>query len=190
MSSVMRGERSALAALVERHHAALLGYLYRMLGGDRPLAEDLTQDTFIRLLSSSNYQEARPFRPWLYAIATNLARDHFKAAGTRHAARGVVYTSMRGEPVSDTPGPEEQVLAKETGAEVARAISRLAPEYRSALLLRFYGGLSLQEIALVLDVPLGTVKSRLSVGCRRLRDRLAPAVQAPTSDEAESTAKR
>ena len=182
MARVMQGERSALAMLVERHHSALLGYLYRMLGGDRPLAEDLTQETFVRLLTSNSYQKARPFRPWLYAIATNLARDHFKAASTRHSSVGWDYahTVKGNEPVSGTPGPEERVLAMEMGAEIAKAIARLAPEYRSALLLRFYGELSLQEIALALDVPLGTVKSRLSVGCRRLRDLLAPGVQATT----------
>jgi RNA polymerase sigma-70 factor (ECF subfamily) len=191
MACVMRGERSALATLVERHHSALLGYLYRMLGGDRPLAEDLTQETFVRLLTSSSYQQARPFRPWLYAIATNLARDHFKAASTRHSsgdgdcAHANTYRVERSEPVSGTPGPEERVLAMETGAEIAEAIARLAPEYRSALLLRFYGELSLQEIALALDVPLGTVKSRLSVGCLRLRDLLAPGVQASVSTPEE-----
>lgn len=171
MAAVMAGERTALATLVERHHSGLLSYLYRILGSDRALAEDLVQETFVRLLTSKTYQPTRPFKSWLYSIATNLARDHFKSAAARHSLGQCDLPY--GEPVSNTPGPEESALAAETGAEIAQAIAGLAPEYRSALLLRFYGGLSLQEIALSLEVPLGTVKSRLSVGCRRLRDLLA-----------------
>lgn len=169
MTAVQAGDRPALGRLVERHHRPLIGYLYRLSGGDRPLAEDLAQETFVRLLRGSCYQVGRPFKPWLYAIATNLARDHFKAAYTRHTVAPVETA----DPVDAAPGPEEVALAAEQGGEVAVALRRLGPEYRAALLLRFYGDLSLQEIAIALDVPLGTVKSRLSVGCRRLRVLLA-----------------
>lgn len=173
MSRVLAGEQSALAVLVERHHSPLIGYLYRMVDGDRALAEDLTQETFIRLITSKSYVSTRPFKPWLYAIATNLARDHFKAAATRYSAgdRAMLGSTPT---MDEAHGPEEIALRLEKGVEVANAIALLAPEYRSTLLLRFYGEMSLQEIALSLDVPLGTVKSRLSVGCCRLRDLLAP----------------
>ncbi|MCC6804808.1 MAG: RNA polymerase sigma factor, partial [Anaerolineae bacterium] len=68
------GDRSAMSALVERHYDALMGYLYRMTRGDRALAEDLAQETFLRALRGiGGYQHARPFKPWLYAIATNIA---------------------------------------------------------------------------------------------------------------------
>ncbi len=172
MSRVIAGERSPLTTLVERHHGPLIGYLYRMVGGDRALAEDLTQETFIRLITSKSYISTRPFKPWLYAIATNLARDHFKAAATRYSGDQHGEYSNE-EAISELAGPEERALSAERHADVVSAIGRLATEYRAALLLRFYGELSLQEIALSLDVPLGTVKSRLSVGCRRLRELLA-----------------
>jgi RNA polymerase sigma-70 factor, ECF subfamily len=173
MAAVLRGDRAALGVLVERHHGPVLGYLYRLTGG-RQLAEDLAQETFLALLRDSKaatYAPERPFKPWLYAIATNLARDHFKSASVRHAA---------GEPEEalltlhdDAPGPEERAIAADEGSRVAAAISRLGEEYRVALLLRFYQGLSLQEIAGAMRIPLGTVKSRLSVGTRRLRELLA-----------------
>src|ERR1700674_5096205 len=83
MLQVMRGETDALAPLVTRHHSPLLGYLYRLLGGNRALAEDLAQETFLRVLEQDNYQAGRPFKPWLYSIATHLAHDHFRAANTR-----------------------------------------------------------------------------------------------------------
>src|SRR5512136_866761 len=84
---VQRGGTSELAALIQRHHSPLLGFLYRLTGGDRSLAEDLTQEAFLRALRSiQQYQTSRPFKPWLYAIAVNVARDHFKRAEMRYAA--------------------------------------------------------------------------------------------------------
>ncbi len=173
MRRVMQGERAALAALVERYHAPLLGYLYRLCNGNQPLAEDLTQECFLALLRADRYAPERPFKPWLYAIATNLARDHFRSASVRHAAdEPEEHWLALHDPV---PGPEELALAAEQGRAVARAISQISEEYRAALLLRFYNGLSLQEIADALHVPLGTVKSRLSVGTRQLRELLTAA---------------
>ncbi|MEO8288271.1 MAG: RNA polymerase sigma factor [Chloroflexota bacterium] len=175
MGRVKLGGGEALSLLVERHHSPLIGYLYRMVGGDRALAEDLVQETFVRVITSRSYRPTQPFKPWLYAIATNLARDHFKAADTRYLAGDpdIVGSGERAADQGVAPGPEDAVLRAERGQEVAAAMARLSPEYRSALLLRFYGELSLQEIAAALGIPVGTVKSRLSVGCRRLRDLLA-----------------
>src|SRR3954447_15949399 len=81
---LQQGDRGALTALVERHYDSLLGYLYRMTRGDRSLAQDLVQETFLRALRGiGGYQYPRPFKPWLYAIATNLARNHYTSADTR-----------------------------------------------------------------------------------------------------------
>jgi RNA polymerase sigma-70 factor, ECF subfamily len=170
MASVAGGSREALAILVKHHYGPTLGYLFRLTGGNRPLAEDLVQETFAALLSRGGYEAGRPFKPWLYAIATNLARDHFKSAAVRHAA---LPGDELPETISTAPGPEEHALAAEQGREVAAAIGQMAEEYQVVLVLRFYQGLSLQEIAQALDVPLGTVKSRLSVGVRRLRQVLS-----------------
>lgn len=168
MMRAMRGNREALGVLVERYYSLLLGYLYRLVGGDRPLAEDLAQETFLRLFQRGGYASGRPFRPWFYAIATNLVRDHVKSAVARHSAQHEgeeALLALRDE----APGPEEHAVAAEEADEVARALSCLGSEYREVILLRFYQGLSLNEIAEILGIPLGTVKSRLSVGTRRLR---------------------
>ena len=174
MAAVMAGDQVALAALVTRHHAPLLGYLYRLAGGDRQLSEDLVQETLLHVLRQYTYQFDRPFKPWLYMIATNLARDYFKSAAVRQCWR-------EGDPegallrLDDSePSPEEHALAAEQGNEVRAALAQLREEYRVVLLLRFYQGFSLQEIAETLQIPLGTVKSRLSVGVHRLRSALAP----------------
>lgn len=169
MTAVMAGDQSALTALVTRHHSALLGYLYRLTGGDRPLAEDLVQETFLRVLQQRSYRADHPFKPWLYAIATNLARDTFKSSAVRCRYRVDDGEEALLHLYDSAPGPEERALSAEQGSEVMAALNQLGEEYRVALLLRFYQGLSLQEIAETLRVPLGTVKSRLSVGTHRLR---------------------
>jgi RNA polymerase sigma-70 factor (ECF subfamily) len=174
MAGMMAGEAAALAALVERHHSPLLGYLYRLVNGDRPLAEDLCQETFLRLMQQRSYQYGRPFKPWLYAIATNLARDYYKSAAVSHALRQSETEAAIQEPHDTAPGPEAAALAAEQGREIAAALGRLSEKYRVALLLRFYNGFSLQEIADTLHIQLGTVKSRLSVGTHRLREMLMP----------------
>ncbi len=167
MAEVMLGKEAALTILVERHYGQLLGYLYRYVGGNRPLAEDIVQETFLRVLQQHSYQQGRPVKPWLYTIATNLVRDHFKSATINHMIQPC-EAILAG--VQDSAlGPEEQVVLAEQGGIVAHAIGQLTDEYRATLLLRFYNGLSLQEIADVLHIPLGTVKSRLSVGTRQLR---------------------
>jgi RNA polymerase sigma-70 factor (ECF subfamily) len=174
MAAVMAGDQVALAALVTRHHAPLLGYLYRLVGGDGQLAEDLVQETLLHVLRQRTYQSHRPFKPWLYAIATNLARDYFKSAAVRQCWREGDEGEALLHLYDSAPGPEERALAAEQGSEVRAALAQLREEYRVVLLLRFFQGFSLQEIAETLHIPLGTVKSRLSVGVHRLRDVLVP----------------
>jgi RNA polymerase sigma-70 factor (ECF subfamily) len=174
MTAVMAGDQVALAALVTRHHAPLLGHLYRLAGGDRPLAEDLVQETLLHVLRQRTYRCDRPFKPWLYMIATNLARDYFKSAAVRQRWRESDSEEAFLHLYDREPSPEEQVLAVEQGSEVRAALARLREEDRVVVLLRFYQGFSLQEIAEALHIPLGTVKSRLSAGVHRLRTVLDP----------------
>src|SRR6266849_3381951 len=174
MIAVMAGDQVALAALVTRHHAPLLGYLYRLVGGDRQLSEDLVQETLLHVLRQRVYPSDRPFKPWLYTIATNLARDYFKSAAVRHRWRSGDAEEVLFHLSDSEAGPEERALAAEQGSEVRAALAQLREEYRVVLVLRFYQGFSLQEIAETLQIPLGTVKSRLSVGVHRLRAVLAP----------------
>ncbi len=149
MTAVMAGDHVALATLVTRHHGPLLGYLYRLVGGDQQLSEDLVQETLLHVLRQRTYQSDRPFKPWLYMIATNLARDYFKSAEVRQCWQR---------------GDAEETLLHLYDSAAGPVV----------LLLRFYQGFSLQEIAETLHIPLGTVKSRLSVGVHRLRILLAP----------------
>jgi RNA polymerase sigma-70 factor, ECF subfamily len=168
---IQQGDRDALTMLVERHHDPLLGFLYRMTGGDRTLAEDLVQETFLRILRSiQQYQHPRPFKPWLYMIATNLTRDHYKRADMRHT---MSMPDNLGEIASQHETlPEDAMVFRHEAKRVALAIQELPAHQREAVILRYYQELSLAEIAAVLEVPLGTVKSRISLGLGRLRTAL------------------
>lgn len=162
---VQRGRMQDLTALVKRHHHPLVGFLYRMTGGDRALAEDLVQETFLRVVHTiRQYQHPRPFKAWLYAIATNLTRDYFKRADTRRAAD---------LPEDDARGAPDEALAQtEDDHTVAAALAALPEHQRVVVVLRYYQELSLAEIADALDIPVGTVKSRLSLGLGRLKELL------------------
>jgi RNA polymerase sigma-70 factor (ECF subfamily) len=166
---VQQGREADLRWLVERHHAPLLGFLWRMTNGDRPLAEDMVQETMMRMLHGiKGYDGGRPFKPWLYQIAVNVTRDYYKQAEMRHtqSANGAM------DLVAAVQRPETAVIAQETVNEAVTAVHDLPPHQREAILLRYSEGLSLAEIAAVLDIPVGTVKSRLSLGLKQLRAQL------------------
>jgi RNA polymerase sigma-70 factor (ECF subfamily) len=171
LEAALAGEMAALTILVERHQRELTGYLNRLVGADWALAQDLVQETFLRVLGQPITRAERPFRPWLYTIATNLARDHFKASATRLSAP--LAAEQETALVDEAPSPEERALRGEERDEMVAALNLLSVDFRAALWLRFYGGLSLAEIAAALDIPLGTVKWRISTGLRRLRSVLA-----------------
>lgn len=164
---VQQGNQDDLARLVERHHSPLVGYLYRMTDGDRALAEDLVQETFVRLIQHiAQYQYPRPFKAWLYQIATNITRDHFKRADTRRAAD----FPDDDERLGAVEAPEEILMIADDERRLATALRRLPDHQREVVILRYQQELSLAEIADALNIPVGTVKSRLSLGLTRLRE--------------------
>ncbi len=163
---ICEGNQAALALLVERHHAALMGYLCRFTGGDRTFAEDITQETFFKVLRACNsFNPHQRFKPWLYAIATNLMRDHSRRLETRQTE---AWSNDLDELQQGGSSPENIVIHQEEQAQVAQAMMQLSETNRATLILRFYNDLSLQEIAQALGVPLGTVKSRLSNAIHQL----------------------
>jgi RNA polymerase sigma-70 factor (ECF subfamily) len=166
---IQQGNLHDLKILVERYHGPLLGYLYRLTGGDRALAEDLVQEAFLRVLRSIHrYQYPRRFKPWLYTIATNLGRDHYKSLAYRQTV-SMSETTLDHMSGHTSGAPEVVVLAQDE-AEAVRVVLLSLPEHqREAVILRYYQDLSLAEMAETLGVPVGTVKSRLSLGMKRLR---------------------
>jgi RNA polymerase sigma-70 factor (ECF subfamily) len=162
-----QGDRNAFGELVRRYHPRLIQAAYRMCG-DAALAEDAAQEACLRAwLHIASFRPGQPLRNWLYRIALNAARDMLR----RKPAQTVEAGQMQEMP-EQAAGPEEALIAKEGAAQIQRAIQSLPEAARSAIILREFGELSYQEIASVLDIPIGTVMSRLSYARGRLREML------------------
>lgn len=171
MLSWHRGDRAALDVLVARYHTPIYRYLLR-LTAHIDLAEDLTQDCFVRLVRcGSLYQYPRPLRPWLYTIATNTLRRYLESAYHRHA--GIPYEEddrMAG--AAETPHLLVGPWADRD--ELRAALAQLSSDHREVIILRYAEDFALNEIAAILHVPLGTVKTRLLRALRRMRALLEP----------------
>jgi RNA polymerase sigma-70 factor (ECF subfamily) len=167
IAASLSGDRSAFGVLVLRYRQLVLGIAYRMCG-DRALAEDIAQETFVRAWEKlDTYRPEGNWRGWICRIASNLTVD------TLRRQRPSVDITQVSLPSSGDP-PERRALEIERAAAVRAAVLRLPAHVRSALVLREYEGLSYIEIAEALDIPLGTVKSRLNDARRRLAEELAP----------------
>ena len=159
-----------LADLVERCQHRLVRYLL-YLTGRREYAEDLAQETWIRVLQrGSQYNGRQRFDPWLFAIARNLAIDYLRKK--RKAVQTASLPDDRDEILlvsSSGPSPFEAAARSEDAIRLAGQLQTLPPLYREALLLRFQEDLSLAEIAQVLSAPVTTVTSRIYRGLAALR---------------------
>lgn len=166
VTSAQRGDQGAFCELVSRHRQGVINVVYRMCG-DAGLAEDAAQDAFLRAWQHlAGYRPHSPFRNWLYRIAVNVAHDVLR--------RERETVDVEGLPLaSGDEGPDAAVEREEQAQRVRRAVQALPVASRSVLVLREYEELSYREIADVLDIPIGTVMSRLSYARGRLREVLA-----------------
>jgi RNA polymerase sigma-70 factor (ECF subfamily) len=154
---VAGGDRAALAALYERHGQAVLAQIVLAVG-ERTLAEEILQDTMLAVWrGAASFRGASRVRSWLIAIARRQARDRMR----RHRVDTVTDDLLSGWAAAE-PGPEDLTLARAEAAVVAKAVGELGPRHREILGLVYGASLTLAEAAAVLDVPLGTVKSRLA----------------------------
>jgi RNA polymerase sigma-70 factor (ECF subfamily) len=175
------GREAAYRELIRRYERPIFALLFRMVR-DRELAEDLSQETFVKALNAiESYRPEFKFSSWIFKIANNAAIDHLRR-------RELDTLSLDGSPHAETPeamqatalqigarqeSPLDTVEAKELGGAIEIAIGRLRPEYRSCILLRHVEGRAYEEIAEMLDLPLGTVKTYIHRARNELRQALA-----------------
>jgi RNA polymerase sigma-70 factor (ECF subfamily) len=172
-------DHSAFAQLVERWEGPIQRLCARMVG-DLHRAEDLTQEAFARVFANRHkYEPAGRFSTWLWRIAINLCHDDIRRRNRRpevfwdHDETGANGEDAAPRDFPDTqPAPDEAIQGLERAEQVRRALMKLPEHYRGVLILRHYEGLKFQEIAQVLGIPEGTVKSRMSEGLSRLADLL------------------
>jgi len=176
-----KGSEKAYRELLGRYQRPVFSLVYRMVR-DRELAEDIAQETFVKVFNHlGSYNPKYKFSSWIFKIASNLAIDHLRKKepqtisldGSRNAtsAEQIEATSITVE--SRDENPEQFLEAKELGAEIEQAIGQLRPEYRTATLLRHVEGRPYEEIAEIMDVPLGTVKTYIHRARTELKVTLA-----------------
>jgi len=176
------GDEAAFRELIRRYQRPIFSIIYRMVG-DRELAEDLAQETFIKVLNAiDSYRPEHKFSSWIFKIANNAAIDHLRR-------RELETLSLDGAPDAITAerqgatalqvrdraeSPLDEMEARELGSQIERAIARLRPEYRSCIVLRHVEGRAYEEIAEILGLPLGTVKTYIHRARAELRAALGP----------------
>ncbi|HET9908281.1 MAG TPA: sigma-70 family RNA polymerase sigma factor [Anaerolineales bacterium] len=167
VNRAQNGDRNAFSELVRNHAQGVLNVIYRMCG-DAHIAEDAAQETFIQAwLHLSTYRPQTSLRNWLYRIAVNAATDLLRKE------KHILPNSLEDLQLTDgQPGPESLTSQKERIVLVQKAVLALPEASRAVVVLREYEGLSYQEISSTLEIPIGTVMSRLNYARKLLKEKL------------------
>ncbi len=161
------GDTWAFGELVRHHYPPIVNVAYRICG-EMTLAEDMAQETFLRAwLNLNSFRPTGSLKNWLYRIAVNATLDALRRKSEQPMDDEVVQ--MIQDPM---PNPETSLIQKERAENLQEMLRALPLATRNVLVLREFGELTYQEIASVLDIPIGTVMSRLNYARTRLRDLL------------------
>ncbi|MEL3972940.1 RNA polymerase sigma factor SigW [Rossellomorea oryzaecorticis] len=176
IKQVLKGDQSAFAELVELYKDKVFQICYRMLG-NRHEAEDIAQEAFIRAyVNIETFNQKRKFSTWLFRIATNLCIDRIRKKKPDYyldaEVAGTEGLTMYSQVAADVQMPEDEVENMELQETIQKEISKLPEKYRSVIVLKYIEELPLQEISEILDMPLGTVKTRVHRGREALRKQL------------------
>ena len=180
-----QGDMRAFSLLVEKYQDRLFNATYRLCGNYQDACE-LTQEAFLRALRGlAGFRQEAKFYTWLFRIALNLTRSYHRRASRRPKTRSLDEASGTLELASqanalagnDAPDPAERAIQAERNAKVTAALGRLAQQYRAVIVLRDVEGMNYQEIAEIVGVPVGTVKSRVHRGRLALKEYLADLIE-------------
>ncbi|PLR80087.1 RNA polymerase sigma factor SigW [Bacillus canaveralius] len=176
INQVLRGDQNAFGEIVELYKDKVFQLCFRMLG-NRHEAEDIAQEAFIRAYVNINtFKIDRKFSTWLYRIATNLCIDRIRKKKPDYyldaEVAGTNGLNMYSQIAADTSLPEDDLESMELQEMIQGEISKLPEKYRSVIVLKYIEELSLNEISEILDMPLGTVKTRIHRGREALRKQL------------------
>ncbi len=162
-----QGDRRAAEELISAHYREIYAYVFRQTG-DLETAMDLTQEVFLAVLQSIHRYDPKKagFRTWLYRIASNKLADLFRSPAYRFRQKTIPLEELT---LPANGSPEEQWLDAEELRQLQRHIAELPDELQSILRLRFYGEKNFREIAEILSLPEGTVKTRYYAAIRTLR---------------------
>jgi len=178
VASCQNGRMECFAELVERYQTRIYNLAYRMVL-NREEAEDITQEAFLNVYRALDSFKGDRFSPWIYKIASNLCLDHLRRRRPPTVSIDAPVGpegDMTREIADKTNQPEDEAMAADLGLDVQRAIGRLPEKYRTVAVLRHIEDLTYEEIAEILSLPLGTVKTRLFRAREMLRVHLADRV--------------
>ena len=176
-----RGREDAYRELIRRYERPVFSLIYRLVR-DRERAEDLAQETFIKVLNAiDRYDPSYKFSSWIFKIAHNTALDDLRRKqpetlsihGSPHASTADELEATTLTPVSGDETPEDFTSSREIGGHIEAAIGTLRAEYRTAILLCHVEGRPYEEVAQIMDVPLGTVKTYIHRARNELKKQLA-----------------
>ncbi len=174
------GREDAYRELIKRYERPVYSLIYRMVR-DNETAEDLAQETFIKVLNNiDRYRPEFKFSSWLFKIANNITIDHLRRRqldtisieGSPDALTGERLRATAVTVASGGESPLEELESKEIGASIEQAIAKLRPEYRACIILRHVEDYSYDEIAEIVKLPLGTVKTYIHRARQELREHL------------------
>jgi RNA polymerase sigma-70 factor, ECF subfamily len=166
LARVVAGDRRLFDQVMEAHEDRVFSVCLRILG-DRETALDATQDTFLTVFrKAAQFQGKSALGTWIYRIAVNTCYDHLRKAKRRPT------TSLPENTDPADPTAEELVVAAGLRPEIERALATLSSDFRSVIVLSDLHGLPLPEVAEILDIPVGTVKSRVFRARRLLAEQL------------------
>ena len=166
---IAEGDHDAFAALYDRHSAVVYGVARRVLG-DGPQAEDIAQSVFLQVWTRPELFRGGSFAAWVARVARNAAIDVLRSAAVR------LREPELSDDVEATVCTEDEVFARVSAEAIATALAALPDEQRGPIERAYFRGLSYREVAEEIGAPVGTVKSRIRTGLRRLSDSLREAV--------------
>jgi RNA polymerase sigma-70 factor (ECF subfamily) len=157
MRKIVLGDQAAFGILYHRYKDRMFYYFYRMLGNSTELANDFLQDLFMKIVEKpENYNQAFSFSTWLYSVANNMCKNEYRRRDIRKEYYSMEALEPKLDFVNETSVEPDQLVEK-----IYETLGLLGDEHRSVFLLRFREGFSIREIAEILELPEGTVKSRL-----------------------------
>ncbi len=168
MQQIVYGDQAAFAELYQRYKDRMYYYFYRMLGNSPEQANDFLQELFMKLIEKpESYNPKFLFTTWFYSVANNMCKNEYR----RREVRKEYQTTELGEPqldfIDDKTIEPEQIVEK-----IFDTLDELGEEHRSAFLLRYREGFSIKDVAEILELPEGTVKSRLFYAKKMLAEKL------------------
>lgn len=179
VARAQRGDKQAFGLLVEKYQRKLARLLARFIR-DPAEVEDVTQEAFIKAYRAlPAFRGESAFYTWLYRIGINTAKNYLMAMGRRAPTSTEVEAEEaeafeEGDQLRDINTPESLLLSKEIGATVNATIEELPEELRTAIQLRELEGMSYEDIARIMDCPIGTVRSRIFRAREAIAERLRP----------------